>query len=264
MRPFTAIIAGTITGALLVRERRERRASERMAAAALETLLNAIDANDAQTGRHVRRVATYALILADAAGLEEHQRRNIERVALFHDVGKIDEALFDIIHEGDELTPSERRAIATHPRRGAAVLAPLTPFYPELAEGVLSHHERWDGTGYPRRLRGQGIPFSARIVTLADTYDAVTHARRYRDGRSARAAAEIIERGRGSQFDPALVDLMLRPDVFQQLVTAQRRARERTSGRGDRREGREEVRAPDVTFRWRSESRAPLEPGLRR
>jgi len=256
MRTAITLSAGVLTGAFLIREHRRREAGERVAAASLEVLLNAIDANDAETGAHVRRVAAYALVLADAAELEEHEQRNIERVALFHDIGKIHEALFDIIHEHTNLTPEERREIATHPERGAAVLAPLTPFYPELAEGVLSHHERWDGTGYPRRLRGRQIPLSARVVTLADTFDAVTHRRRYRDARGTTAGADVIAAGRGTQFDPQLVDLMLFPAVFDRILEQQRTPRHMPRiARGDRRRGERESSVPEVTFRWRPEPR---------
>src|SRR5947209_5827120 len=108
---FASVLAGT---ALVIRERRARRAVERFAAAGLETLLNAIEANDAQTGQHVRRVATYALIIADSAGLDERQCHAIERVALFHDIGKIHEALFDIVHDHTKLSADDRRAIDTH------------------------------------------------------------------------------------------------------------------------------------------------------
>ena len=90
--------------------RRERRVRERLAAAGLESLLNAIDANDPQTGAHVRRVASYAITLAEAAGLDEHTVRSVERVALFHDIGKIHAAIFDIVREPHELSPAERRA----------------------------------------------------------------------------------------------------------------------------------------------------------
>jgi putative nucleotidyltransferase with HDIG domain len=254
VRSTLTIAAGIVTGALLMRERHRREAAERFAAAGMETLLNAIDANDSQTGAHARRVAAYALVIADALQLDEHQTKIVERVALFHDIGKIHEALFDIIHEPTHLTAAERRAIITHPRRGAEVLAPLTPFYPDLAEGVLTHHERWDGTGYPRRLSGHRIPLSARIVMLADTFDAVTDNRRYRDGRGAAAAAKIIASGRGTQFDPDLVDLMLLPPVFDQII-AQERAFSRVprAQPNDRRRGRLESDTPDVMFRWRSE-----------
>ena len=260
MRTPIALAAGIGSGALYVLERRRRSAAERFAAAALESLLNAIDANDPETGAHVRRVAKYALILADAAGLDSHQCSNVERVALFHDIGKIHEALFDIIHEESRLGDAARRKIAEHPRLGAQVLEPLTPFYPALAEGVLAHHERWDGHGYPRGLRGTQIPFSARIVTLADTYDAITHRRRYRDGRKPATAASIIEAGRGTQFDPELVDLMLLPPVFQRIGDARRSftRRPRTTA-SDRRHGEREELVPDVRFRWQP---APRESPL--
>jgi HD-GYP domain-containing protein (c-di-GMP phosphodiesterase class II) len=262
IRSSVAIAAGMATGMLLIRARNRRRAAERFAAATLEALLNAIDANDAQTGAHVRRVAAYALVIADAAHLAEHEKKIVERVALFHDIGKIHEALFDIIHEHSGLTPAERREIATHPQRGADVLAPLAPFYPDLTEGIVAHHERWDGTGYPNKLKGKQIPLSARIVTLADTFDAVTHSRRYRDGRGPESAAKIIEAGRETQFDPELVDLMLFPPVFDQIIEQEREFNVRPRRvRKERRRGRREE-TPDVTFRWRPEPHARRAPDL--
>jgi putative two-component system response regulator len=256
MRPLT-IIAGVAARAGLVHEHRSRQRAERFAAAALESLLKAIDANDSQTGAHVRRVATYALILADALGVEDETRRTIELAALFHDIGKIHEALIDIIHDPGKLTPSERRAIATHPQRGAEVLVPIAQFHPRLAETVLSHHERWDGSGYPRGLRGKQIPLEARVVALADTFDAVTHRRRYREGRTARGAAKIILQGRGTQFDPELVDLMLLPPVFDQITRAHRESFRRRSALPNRRDGRATGDPPKVRIRWRSRTEPP-------
>ena len=241
------------------RDRIARRAAERFTAAALETLLNAIDANDHETGAHVRRVAQYALALAEAADLDMKTRLTIERVALFHDIGKIHEALYDIIHDPSKLTPLEWNAIATHPQRGAQVLSPLTSFYPDLAEGVLSHHERWDGTGYPRKLRGRRIPIAARVVAIADSFDAITHRRRYRDGRSNTQAADMIAEGRGTQFDPELTDLFLLPPVFETIQREMRAANVPRVRRGERRVGKG-LHAPDVTFRWRSGSHARYGP----
>ena len=253
IQPSTVAAAGAVAASALFleHERSGRKSAERFAAAALETLLNAIDANDSQTGAHVRRVATYALILADAAGLDEHNRRVIERVALFHDIGKIDEALFDIIHDHRELTPGERRAILTHPQRGADVLAPLNGFYPELPAGVLSHHERWNGTGYPRQLKGRHIPLSARIVAIADTFDAITFQRRYSRGRSAEIARDIILEGRGELFDPELVDLFVLPRVFARIRSMERDVATWKVPVHQRRTGEEERNVPDISFRWR-------------
>ena len=259
MRSRVSLVAGLVVGgAIVARERRSRQSIERFAAAALETLLNAIEANDAQTGQHVRRVAACALVLAEAAGLDERRQRSVERVALFHDIGKIHEALFDIVHDDTRLTPAERRGIHTHPARGARVLAPLAAFYPELGEGVLSHHERWDGRGYPRGLRGAQIPLVARIVAIADTFDAVTHSRRYRRGRGVAAAETVIAAGRGTQFDPELVDLALLPPIQRQLQAIGRAAADGADrgGRAGRR-GKQRERVPDVSFRWRSGSLRP-------
>ncbi len=250
-----ALAVGVVASSRFRHELVARRAAERFTAAALETLLNAIDANDHETGAHVRRVAQYALALADAAGLDAKTRLTIERVALFHDIGKIHEALYDIIHDPSTLTPQEWNAIATHPQRGAQVLAPLTAFYPDLAEGVLSHHERWDGTGYPKKLRGSRIPIAARIVSIADSFDAITHRRRYRDGRTNSEAAEMIAEGRGTQFDPDLTDLFLFPPVFETIQQEMRAVSVPRVRHGDRRTGKG-LHAPDVTFRWRNGSRA--------
>ncbi len=246
-----AASAAAAAAVLFTHERNARRAAERFAAATFETLLNAIDANDAETGGHVRRVATYALILADAVGLDHHDRRLVEQVALFHDVGKIHEALFDIIHDHRELTASERAEVLKHPQRGADVLAPLEAFYPELPEGVLAHHERWNGSGYPRGLKGHRIPLSARIVAIADTFDAITHSRRYSRERSAETARDIILAGRGTEFDPNLVDLLLLPPIFTQISAAEREVELWKVPVKRRRTGEREKQVPDITFRWR-------------
>jgi HD-GYP domain-containing protein (c-di-GMP phosphodiesterase class II) len=250
-----ALTSSVIVGSMLRRQRASRRGAERFIAATLETLLNAIDANDHETGGHVRRVASYSLTLAKAADVDEATCRSIERVALFHDIGKIHEALIDIIHDPSQLTREEWNAIATHPRRGADVLQPLTAFYPELGEGVLAHHERWDGRGYPRRLRGRRIPLAARVVAICDSFDAITHSRRYRPGRAPTTGAAAIAAGRGTQFDPDLTDLFLFPPVFAQILTDLHRAQAPRPPRNDRRVGTGGPPAPDVAFRWRPEPR---------
>jgi HD-GYP domain-containing protein (c-di-GMP phosphodiesterase class II) len=193
--------------------------------------------------------------------VNEEMNSTIELAALFHDVGKIHEALFDIVHEPRKLNPAERRAIATHPWRGAEVLAPIAAFYPELAEAVLAHHEHWDGSGYPRGLKGERIPLPARIVSIADTFDAITYSRRYRDARAASDAAGIIMQGRGTQFDPALVDLLLLPPIFARLTRARRKWARIGQKVPNRSQSTASDDTPSISIRWRSKSDPP--PRLR-
>lgn len=247
--------ATSVSGAIYMRERNLRIGAERLAAATMETLLNAIDANDAVTGAHVRRVAAYSLCLAEAAGLDERQKHSIERIALFHDIGKLDEALFDIFHETSKLTPEERRAVRKHPEKGAEVIAPISIFYPDLGKGVMAHHERWDGRGYPKRLKGNRIPLASRVVSIADTFDAITHRRRYSEGRSFKEATEAIVAGRGTQFDPTLVDLFASPPLQQEFQRIMRELHKPGRKKKGRRRG-EDSSAPDLTFRWRERSKS--------
>lgn len=249
MLPILQFAVGAAAALLLMRQRRTYNQALRLGSATLETLLNTIHANDEDTGRHVRRVAQYALELADAAGLSEREQRSVERVALFHDIGKIHEALFDILHDSAKLSPESRRAIRTHPARGAEVLEPLYAFYPDLPAGVLAHHERWDGTGYPRGVKGKRIPQTARIVAIVDAFDAITHRRRYSRARSLARARDALLAGRGTQFDPDLVDLFLSPMV-QERVADIRLAPGGWGRANNRRDGRAQS-APDLIFRWR-------------
>lgn len=262
---LTATAAGAAAASaafLALRHRRDRRRAERLAAAALETLLNAIDANDPVTGAHVRRVAAYSLVLGRALDLPDISLHDIERVALFHDIGKVHEALFDIVHDDDALSVGERALIARHPSAGANVLAPLRAFYPRLSAGVGAHHERWDGSGYPAGLRGEHIPLEARIVAIADTFDAITQRRRYRDAQPASVARRVIAEGRGTQFDPRLVDLFLSPAVGAAVDRVLAAPPERRPSLPDeRRHGAVEESVPDVTFRWRPAVPEPPAPG---
>lgn len=252
MRGILPFTIGTAAGAaaLIFREHRNRTAAERLAAATLETLLNAMEANDAETGAHVRRVAAYSLALGEAADIDERTLHAIERVALFHDIGKLHEAVTDIFHDVGKLTPEERRAVMTHPIRGAQVLEPLAAFYPELPKGVAAHHERWDGTGYPRGLQGKRIPLTARLVAIADSFDAITYQRRYTHAKSFGEAVKRIAEGRGTQFDPELVDLFVTPPVLADIERETRRANGPKTKHPNRRRGKSQ-RAPDLIFRWR-------------
>lgn len=255
MKSIVGLSIGAAAGGFLIRERNRRTKADRLSAATFETLLNAINANDETTGSHVKRVATYALILGEAVGFDQHTLRTIERVALFHDIGKLHEALTDIFHDPSKLTPEERRAVMTHPQRGADVLAPLGGFYADLPKGVAAHHERWDGSGYPRGIKGKRIPIQARVVAIADSFDAITHRRRYSHARSMKEATTAIAEGRGTQFDPELVDVFLCPPVLSRVGRAMRSLNgEKKKTSGSRSLGGAQS-APDITFRWRPRAR---------
>lgn len=229
----------------------------RLAAAVFESLLHAIDANDPETGAHARRVAICAVILARAADGDETRLCRVERVALFHDIGKINGALCDVLRLTECLSRAERKLVPTHADRGAEVLAPLASFYPELPVAVRAHHEWWNGKGYPRRLRGSAIPFESRIVAIADVFDALTHQRSYKRALSVGRAKELIAAGRATQFDPDLTDLFLSPPVQEEFAAAQRvhrarpRARPRGGDRADpRRQAGPRAQTPEIAFRW--------------
>lgn len=142
----------------------------------------------------------------------------------------------------------------THPQRGAEVLGPLIAFYPDLGKGVAAHHERWDGTGYPRGLKGRRIPVAARVVSIADSFDAITHRRRYSHARSFSEATKAIGDGRSTQFDPDLVDLFLSPMVSTKIEKAMRHAHAPKKESANRRRG-ETQPARDIKFRWRPRAR---------
>jgi HD-GYP domain-containing protein (c-di-GMP phosphodiesterase class II) len=129
-------------------------------------------------------------------------------------------------------------------------MEPLAAFYPELPKGVAAHHERWDGAGYPRGLKGKRIPFTARLVAITDSFDAITHQRRYTHAKSLGEAVTAIAEGRGTQFDPELVDLFLSPPVLADIDREMRRANGPKTKHRNRRRG-ESQKAPDLIFRWR-------------
>ncbi len=253
MLRYSSLLIGAAAGALLFRERRKCRRFERLGAASLEALLDAIEANNPETGAHVRRVASLSLVIADAADLDDHECHVVERVALFHDIGKLDGAISDIVQVPTKLTDAEWESVRTHPQRGADVLRPLSAFFPGLPRGVLAHHERWAGTGYPKGLKGLEIPLSARIVAITDTFDAITHSRSYSRAESFDAAAMQIANGRGEQFDPALVDVFMLPPVLARIAKAMKDPVSPRRVNKQRRKSRDAQPAPDINFRWRKQ-----------
>ena len=182
----------------------------------LETLLGlaeALDLRDAGTGDHSRVVGRYAELLARELGLSPARVERVRLAGVLHDIGKI--GLSDaVLRKPGPLDEDEWREVRRHPEVGARILGASE--YNDIREWVLAHHERWDGDGYPRRLRGDQIPLEARILAVADAFEAMTSDRTYRAAVGRDAAIDELRRGAGSQFDPEVVRAFLtvaeRPD----------------------------------------------------
>lgn len=191
---------------------RERRALEEVREAHGETLgalAASLELRERYTGGHSRRVRDYALLLADELSLTDPSfRASLAQGALLHDVGKIGIADRILLKPGP-LGEEERNAMRRHPELGASLLGD-TSWLGVARELILAHHERWDGRGYPRGLAGAAIPLGARVFTVADAFDALTTDRPYHDALSWEEAASQIAAGRGSQFDPDVVDAFRR------------------------------------------------------
>lgn len=171
----------------------------------LEALGDALDMKDSETQGHSRRVTAYTVTLARAMSLPSAEIKMIARGAFLHDIGKM--AIPDrILLKPGKLSVSEQQAMREHCTLGYQVLRKI-PFLAESAEIVLSHQEHFDGSGYPRGLRGEEIPLGARIFAVADALDAITSDRPYRQGRSFTKARIEISRCAGSQFDPRVVEV---------------------------------------------------------
>jgi putative nucleotidyltransferase with HDIG domain len=176
----------------------------------LEALGDALDKKDAETEGHSKRVTAFTIAIARAMGLSKDQISVIARGAFLHDIGKM--AIPDaILRKPGKLTPEEILIMQEHCYHGYEILKKI-PFLVEAAEIVYAHQERYDGTGYPRGLKGNQIPLGARMFSIADTLDAITSDRPYRPAQSLDVARREIEVWRGRQFDPEIVDVFLGMD----------------------------------------------------
>jgi len=183
----------------------------------LEVLGAAIDLRDSPTAGHSRRVFLYSIEIAKAMGGLENQMRNIAMGAWLHDIGKL--AIPDaILLKPGPLTEKEREIMQHHAQIGYDLVKGI-PFLADAAEIVFAHHERCDGSGYPRGLKTQEIPTGARIFALADTFDAMTSDRPYRRALPFQASREVIERGAGKQYDSQVARVFLSiPDETWEVI----------------------------------------------
>jgi HD-GYP domain-containing protein (c-di-GMP phosphodiesterase class II) len=173
----------------------------------VRTLVSALDAKDAYTRGHSERVALFSKRIAEHLGYDDVATEKLYLSGLLHDVGKI--GVSDaVLRKPDRLTPEEFAEIKRHPDEGWGILLELEQLRYVLP-GVLHHHEQVNGTGYPDGLKGEQIPLDARIMAVADAYDAMTSDRAYRKGMPHEKAMEIIREGSGSQWDSDVVDAFL-------------------------------------------------------
>lgn len=186
-------------------------AQRRMFLGTLEALTAAIDAKDPYTCGHSERVAHLAAELAGRVGMDREAVERVRIAGLVHDVGKIgvSEA---VLTKSGRLTPEEFDAIKKHPEIGHRILRDI-PMLRDVLPGVLHHHERWDGNGYPHRIGGEQIPLIARLIGIADSFDAMSSTRSYRRAMDRSAVLEEIRKCAGTQFDPELVEPFLSVDL---------------------------------------------------
>lgn len=180
---------------------------EKISMQIMKALSGAIDAKDTYTKGHSIRVAEYSREIARRIGLSEKAQDDIYMIGLLHDVGKI--GVPDaIINKPAKLTDEEYAVIKQHPGMGAEILKNITEF-PKLSTGARWHHERYDGRGYPDGISGQEIPMEARIIAIADAYDAMSSRRSYRNVLPQAQVRSEVEKGKGTQFDPVYAEIML-------------------------------------------------------
>jgi len=189
-------------------ERRNVKQISELHLATIEALARAIDAKDGTAENHIRRVQIYATAVARELGMTELEVQAIKTAALLHDIGKL--AVPDhILSKPGPLTPEEFQKVQAHPQVGADIIATV-PFPYPVAPLILSHHERWDGRGYPLGLKGEDIPLGARILCLVDYFGALTSARPYHEPMAVDAAVSLIEQEADKALDPRAVAAFLR------------------------------------------------------
>jgi putative two-component system response regulator len=175
----------------------------------VERLTRAIEMHDAETGRHVGRMASIAAFLAGEVGFDREKVMLLRTAAPMHDVGKV-ATPDEILRKPGPLTPEEREEMQRHTVVGHEILAGSDSELLQMAASIaLTHHERWDGSGYPLGLKGEEIPLEGRIVAVADVFDALLSDRCYRPAMSAAEAVETLAAERGTHFDPEIVDILL-------------------------------------------------------
>ena len=190
---------------------------ERINEELLQLMVAAIEARDPYTSGHSQRVARYSRVIARVVGLNSRQVEEIGTAALLHDVGKIHEEFAPILRQPRKLTDAEYEFMKTHSAKGAVLVSTVSQFKNIVVPAVRGHHEAWGGTGYPDALIGDAIPLGARIITIADTIDAMTTIRPYRPARSLAEVRAELFRLMGVQFDPKILAALFAVENWEEL-----------------------------------------------
>jgi hypothetical protein len=185
----------------------------------LRVMVKAIEARDPYTSGHSVRVSRLSRTIAVELGLPAHDIDQIETAALLHDVGKIHEEFAPLLRKDSRLTPEETALMQTHAARSADLVGIISKFHGSVQFAVRHHHERWDGRGYPDGLGGERIPLGARIILVSDTIDAMTTDRPYRKRLPLDIVIAELQKHRGAQFDPRIVDITISSVAVRRLIS---------------------------------------------
>ena len=173
----------------------------------VQNMLETLGAKSYETKEHSQRMTRLSLKLGEKIGLNKEELNNLSLLATLHDVGKVNIAE-EILTKPDSLTDEEWKDIKAHTEKGYAIASAIEEFTP-IADGILAHHERWDGEGYPQGLAGEEIPLLARIISIVDAYDVMTNGRPYKEPMSKEEAIKELKRCADSQFDPEIVEMFI-------------------------------------------------------
>lgn len=184
----------------------------------LQVMVKAIEARDPYTSGHSVRVSELSRAIAVELGLPAREIEQVETAALLHDVGKIHEEFAPLLRKEGRLTPEETALMQTHSTRSAELVGIISKFKGVIQDSVRYHHERWDGLGYPGGLSGKNIPLGSRIILISDTIDAMTTDRPYRKRLGLDIVIAELQKCRGTQFDPALVEVTVTSVAVRRLI----------------------------------------------
>jgi putative nucleotidyltransferase with HDIG domain len=181
-------------------------------------MVKAIEARDPYTSGHSVRVSELSRTIAVEMGLPAAAVEQIETAALLHDVGKIHEEFAPLLRKDSRLTEAETAIMQTHSARSAELVGIISKVRGFIQDSVRAHHERWDGRGYPQGLAGEAIPIGARVILVSDTIDAMTTDRPYRKRLQPDVVLQELQKYRGSQFDPVVVDIVIASVAVRRLI----------------------------------------------